>query len=474
MLQRGERILNWIVDRPLGEGGMGQVYRAHNALTPRLVGALKVLVSSGDPNARARFVREAEALAALRHPVVVDVKDFGEVPGTSQLYLVMELAEGPTLQARLRSGPLTAAEAGWLFATLAEAVEHAHAAGVAHRDLKPANIILCHDGTLRLVDFGIATGEDWARITGDRLPGTPRYLAPEVFRAEGPVDPKALDVYAFGVTLYESLSGVEAFAADPSLSTPAELHASIFGRKLQQTAPLQIGPEFPETLRTALRTATQPNPALRPSMSVLRAMLAPEGVRIERTEPVVEWGAPAPRATPPAPPTPPAPFHAPVATTVTPPQVHAIPPPLPPLPPPPPRRRAGNARSVLIGCAAVAAVTAVVGLVAAFVIGLLVPTKPSPAADVAAMCSGAGINCDDAGALNDLGVQLYEQEEDEKAARLFARAIELDESVALYHANRASCLVNLNEWEEAKAEARRAMATGLKQHWTYVYLGLAQ
>src|SRR5687767_13200844 len=106
MLRIGDRIGDWIVEKPLGEGGMGAVYRVHSALTQRLVAALKIMKPSSEPDARNRFVREAEALASLRHPAVVRVMEFAEDESLGLLYLVMELALGETLRQRLERGSM--------------------------------------------------------------------------------------------------------------------------------------------------------------------------------------------------------------------------------------------------------------------------------------------------------------------------------------------------------------------------------
>src|SRR5207245_8729462 len=154
VLRTGERVGDWIVEAPLGEGGMGAVYRVHSALTRRLMAALKAMKPSAEADARARFVREAEALSALRHPAIVRVMGFSEDPERDLLYIVMELAVGETLRARLQRGPMEVPEALATFVPLAQGLDHAHSTGVFHRDLKPSNVILSRDGTPRLVDFG--------------------------------------------------------------------------------------------------------------------------------------------------------------------------------------------------------------------------------------------------------------------------------------------------------------------------------
>jgi serine/threonine protein kinase len=270
MLKPGDRIGDWIVEEKLGSGGMGAVYRARSALTPRLRAALKLLRPEMDAEARARFVREAEALASLRHPAIVRVMGISQSTGRGFVYLVMELAEGETLKARLERGPMSLEDALSVFAPLASGLEHAHQAGIYHRDLKPGNIILVRDGSVRLVDFGIAAGEGWEALTSGGHLGTVSYLPPEVFRGEKP-DPEKIDVYGFTLCLYEALSGRRAFPVESGL-TPHAAVASVGLRKVQQPA-LDIGTGFPEPLRQAVLRATDPDPGKRPSMQELRQTL---------------------------------------------------------------------------------------------------------------------------------------------------------------------------------------------------------
>jgi len=203
---------------------MGAVYRVHSALSGRVEAALKVMKPSGEPDARARFVREAEALSALRHPAIVRVMGFNEDAGRGLLYLVMELAVGETLKRRLERGPMPLPEALATFVPLAGALEHAHAAGIFHRDLKPSNIVLCADG-VRLVDFGIAAAARDETASGGHL-GTLSYLPPEVFRGER-TEPRAIDIYAFGLLVNEALTGTHPFPVEAGL-TPEAAAAAIY------------------------------------------------------------------------------------------------------------------------------------------------------------------------------------------------------------------------------------------------------
>jgi serine/threonine protein kinase len=296
VLKPGDRIGDWVVDSVLGEGGMGAVYRVHSALTQRLEAALKVMKPTIAEDARRRFVREAEALSALRHPAIVRVMGFSEDPSRGLLYLVMELAVGETLKERLARGPMSLPEALRTFVPLASALDHAHEAGIFHRDLKPANVVLCDDGTPRLVDFGIAAGTAGQTMTGTGgQMGTLAYLPPEVFRGEV-ADPRSIDVYAFALLLHEALTGTRAYAVDAGL-TPAAAAAAVGVRKLQQPR-LELAATFPQALRDAVAAATDPDAAVRPNMGKFRAAL--QSLVDRRGAPAfAAAAAPSPRPAPP-------------------------------------------------------------------------------------------------------------------------------------------------------------------------------
>jgi serine/threonine protein kinase len=293
MLKAGDRIGDWIIESPLGEGGMGAVFRVHSALSERVDAALKVMKPSMEPDARTRFVREAEALAALRHPAIVRVMGFSEDSRRGLLYLVMELAEGETLKRRLEHGPMPLPEALATFVPLAGGLEHAHKAGISHRDLKPSNIILTLDGPV-LVDFGIAAAEQSGELTGKGHLGTLSYLPPEVFRGER-AEPRKIDVYGYGLLLNEALTGVHPFPIESGL-TPAAALATVGMRKLQQPA-LDPGEGAPEPLRDLIRRATAPDPGQRPDIGEMRRALASLVERRGGTA-APSAGAPAPARVP--------------------------------------------------------------------------------------------------------------------------------------------------------------------------------
>jgi Tol biopolymer transport system component len=214
---------------PLGSGGMGEVYRAIDTTLKRAV-AIKVLPAglADDPDRLARFQREAEVLAALNHPNIAAI--YGVERSTSVSALVMELVEGPTLADRIAEGPLPLEEALAIARQLALALEAAHARGIIHRDLKPANVKVRDDGTVKVLDFGLAkaleppagaaagspsmspTLTSPAMTQIGMLLGTAAYMAPE--QAKGRPADKRSDVWAFGCVLYEMLTGRRTFDGD--------------------------------------------------------------------------------------------------------------------------------------------------------------------------------------------------------------------------------------------------------------------
>jgi WD40 repeat protein/serine/threonine protein kinase len=199
--------------RPLGMGGMGQVYEAiQKSLRKRVALKLIRLEALDSPARVRRFFAEARALARLRHPHIVGVHGIGRM-ADGRYFLVMDLVEdGTTLATLLRRGTVSFDRAAGLVATVAEAIEHAHGRGVIHRDLKPSNVLLDADGWPHVTDFGLAKVFDAAdpdnpQTTADQILGTPHYMAPEqADPARGPIAPRT-DVYALGGLLYALLTG---------------------------------------------------------------------------------------------------------------------------------------------------------------------------------------------------------------------------------------------------------------------------
>ncbi len=200
------------VNSQLGSGGMGIVYHAHDLKLRRDV-ALKVIAPHlvEDEEARARFLREAQALAGLSHPNIVTVFDLSEDTETGMVFIVMELLNGLPLRKHITN---PARPAFYDMAIqVCRALEHAHGNGVLHRDIKPENIFVCNDGTIKLMDFGLARLVDGATVNSSTVvTGTIAYMSPEQLRG-GALDPRA-DLYGLGVLFYEYLCGFTPFNSD--------------------------------------------------------------------------------------------------------------------------------------------------------------------------------------------------------------------------------------------------------------------
>lgn len=228
-LSSGFRLGPYEILSPLGVGGMGEVYRARDSKLDRDV-AIKVLPESvsADPETLARFEREAKAVAALSHPNILAIHDFGTQNGTA--YAVMELLEGETLRGKLEAGPIPHKQAVDYALQVAKGLSAAHEKGVVHRDLKPENLFVTNDGHLKILDFGlakrveaIAPGEETSAptVSGHTEPGTVMgtvgYMSPEQVRGI-PVDHRS-DIFSFGAILYELLSGKKAFSRPTAADT---------------------------------------------------------------------------------------------------------------------------------------------------------------------------------------------------------------------------------------------------------------
>ena len=265
-LEIGSRLGHYDVTALIGEGGMGQVYQATDTKLKRQV-ALKILPEafSADPERLARFQREAEVLASLNHPNIAAIHGLEEAGDTRAL--VLELVEGPTLADRIKRGPIPLDEALPIAKQIAEALEAAHEAGVIHRDLKPANIKVRDDGTVKVLDFGLAKAfqPDASDPNLSQSPtisltaaatqigmvlGTAAYMAPE--QASGKVVDKRADVWAFGVVLYEMLTGTRPFAGDDVSKTLAHVIAT--------DPDWSTLPDLPPVLKSFLRGCLEKDP----------------------------------------------------------------------------------------------------------------------------------------------------------------------------------------------------------------------
>ena len=266
-LTAGTRLGHYDVTALLGEGGMGQVWQATDTQLNRQV-ALKILPDAfaDDPDRLARFTREAQILASLNHPNIAAIHGIEEAEGTRAL--VLELVEGPTLADRIAKGPIPVDEALPIAKQIAEALEAAHEAGVIHRDLKPANIKVREDGTVKVLDFGLAKALD-PNPEGDPsqsptltaaatqmgvIMGTAAYMSPE--QAAGQVAGKRSDLWSFGVVLYEMLTGQGLFTGE----TVSHVLAKVLDRELDFVA---LPTSTPAPIRRLLRRCLERKPKRR-------------------------------------------------------------------------------------------------------------------------------------------------------------------------------------------------------------------
>jgi WD40 repeat protein/tRNA A-37 threonylcarbamoyl transferase component Bud32 len=250
----------------LGRGGMSVVYKARQARPARLV-ALKMILAGAHaaPDRRARFLSEADAIARLQHPNIVQVYEVGfeqDVP-----FFSLELVEGGTLHRKLSGTPQPPRQVAALVETLARAVQYAHEHGVIHRDLKPANVLLTAEGLPKIADFGLARVEQSGRdeapperggltATGAVL-GTPSYMAPEQAQGKSKEVGPVADVYALGAVLYEMLTGRPPFRAETPLDTLLQVVAE------EPVPPRRLNPGVPSDLETVCLKCLQKTPGRR-------------------------------------------------------------------------------------------------------------------------------------------------------------------------------------------------------------------
>jgi hypothetical protein len=254
------------LDEPVASGGMAHVWSATDLVLARSV-AIKLIAPSlrAEPGFAQRFQAEARTLASLRHPGIVDIYDYGQatLPDGEVAYLVMELVGGVPLSERLaREGRLGADETMSIVAYAADALEAAHAAGVVHRDVKPGNLLLRPDGTVTVVDFGVAVAAGVTRLTRpDEVLGTALYMAPEQVSKQ---DTSAhIDVYALGVVAYECLAGAPPFTGDTALAVAM--------RHVEEDAP-PLPSDVPAAARAVVARAMAKDPERRfPSAAALAA-----------------------------------------------------------------------------------------------------------------------------------------------------------------------------------------------------------
>jgi serine/threonine-protein kinase len=271
-----ETIGRYAILNVVGKGGMGVLYRAHDAVLERDVALKMMLVDfSHDTAARERFQREARAVARLQHRNVVTIHELGEVEGTP--YIVMEFLGGRDLDALLKEGAdLTLAKKLEIAAQVCEGLAYAHEQGIVHRDIKPGNVRVLDDGTVKILDFGIAKFAMSSVTQTGTVMGTPSYMAPEQIMGQG-IDGRS-DLFSAGVLLYELLSGNKPFQGD---SPTAVVYQIMNG----EPVPLRESiPGLPEAIDDIIGHALQKNPEERyatakqmaTDLQAVRAMIDPQ------------------------------------------------------------------------------------------------------------------------------------------------------------------------------------------------------
>ncbi|RMG12844.1 MAG: FHA domain-containing protein [Planctomycetota bacterium] len=231
------------IERKLGEGGMGSVYLASRG-DDEVVVKFLAPEQARDPTWRARFLREAEVMRRIAHPNIVAIHDV-EGEGDSP-HIVMEFVDGEALDETLRRGPLDPLEAARIARDVAAALAHAHAAGIVHRDIKPANILRARDGSVKVLDFGLAKSveaDDGLSLPGQVL-GTPYYMAPEQW-GDHAVDARC-DVFSLGATLFHLVTGRVPFPG----KSPAAISRKVLAGEVP--APRALAPEIPEDLELVI------------------------------------------------------------------------------------------------------------------------------------------------------------------------------------------------------------------------------
>jgi len=232
-LSPGARLGPYEILAPLGHGGMGDVYKARDVRLNRLI-AIKVLPAENavDADRQRRFLQEAQAASALNHPNIITIHDVGTFEDVD--YIAMEYVDGKTLEALIPRKGMRLSEVLRIAIHIATGLERAHAAGIVHRDLKPGNIMVAEDGTVKVLDFGLAKLAEAKALAASAptetvkpetkegsILGTVGYMSPEQAEAK-PVDARS-DIFSFGSVLYEMVTGERAFHGDSNLSTLAAI-----------------------------------------------------------------------------------------------------------------------------------------------------------------------------------------------------------------------------------------------------------
>src|SRR5215831_4056086 len=258
----GQTLSHYRILRPLGAGGMGEVFVAEDLKLGRQV-ALKVLTreTAHDPDRRARFEREGRSIAALNHPGIVTIHSVEEEAGL--LFLTMELVDGVTLSDGIPSGGMSLEGLLAVAIPLTDAVGAAHQRGITHRDLKPANVMVTHDRRVKVLDFGLAKQHQvpgghaglgtTTQLTAEgRILGTVAYMSPEQIEGK-PIDPRS-DIFSLGIVLFEMATGDRPFKGDSNVS--------ILSSVLKDRPPLltDVRPEMPRELARIVTRCLQKDP----------------------------------------------------------------------------------------------------------------------------------------------------------------------------------------------------------------------
>jgi len=251
----GDTVEGYQIEAVLGEGGMGQVYRVRNLISDRRE-AMKIVLPprEGDQNISERFLREIRVLASLDHPHIVRLHT--ALRAGEQIAMVMELVDGVSLAAKLRTAGVSVADGIRYVSQVLDALAYAHRRGVVHRDIKPANIMVTNSGDARLTDFGVA------RYSGDRAltasgaaVGSLYYMSPEQVRAEE-VDGRS-DIYSVGATLYEVATGRHVVSGESNWAIlDGHLHRD-------PVPPVEVNPSLPRAISDAILRALAKDPAHR-------------------------------------------------------------------------------------------------------------------------------------------------------------------------------------------------------------------
>jgi serine/threonine-protein kinase len=356
MADSGQRVGDYEILAPLGTGGMGRVFKVRNVISNREE-AMKILLPdfAADPDLAARFMAEIRTLAGLEHPGIAQLRTAFQYQ--NQFVMVMEYVEGTTLEKLATQTRIPLDHVVDYSTQVLAALSYAHAQGVTHRDIKPANIMITTHGLIKLMDFGIAKSTDDMQLT---RPGTTMgsvyYMSPEQVRG-GTVDART-DIYSFGVTLYEMLTGRKPFQADTSYT--------VLNAQLNQapTPPLEFNPSIPPELNSIVLRAMAKQPGDRfqsadEFRSALKALREPQAEQIPQVaSPVVagqgpQYGSEIPQDLP----SPPPPFT-------------------PVVMPPPPANTGKTHRGLWIGLGAVTAILALIAV--ASLLPRIFSTQASP------------------------------------------------------------------------------------------------